>query len=251
MIFAVILLLTALAISSIAGYFSIIGLAHIFSANPLPIIVMGCVLELGKLVTASFVYRQWEKINLILKIYFVSSVVILSVITSLGIFGYLSKSYTSDSASIYDSETKIKTSKELLNIETERLKNLMLQQSQRENPSKRVETEIRSTQDKISTITKEIGELQKEKNKQNSEIGPIRYISELVYHQNDLETIDKAVRLIIMTLMFVFDPLAILLVVAANMLLKTEKRKIRPKSNKYSIEIDKNDVFNIKNKDLS
>ena len=127
----------------------------------------------------------------------------------------------------------------------------MLQQSQRENPSKRVETEIRSTQDKISTITKEIGELQKEKNKQNSEIGPIRYISELVYHQNDLETIDKAVRLIIMTLMFVFDPLAILLVVAANMLLKAEKRKIRPKMSKYSIEIDKNDVFNIKNKDLN
>jgi hypothetical protein len=54
-----------------------------------------------------------------------------------------------------------------------------------------------------------------------------------------------------MTLMFVFDPLAILLVVAANMLLKAEKRKIRPKSNKYSIEIDKNDVFNIKNKDLN
>jgi hypothetical protein len=251
MIFAVILLLTALAISSIAGYFSIVGLAHIFSANPMPIIVMGCVLELGKLVTASFVYRQWDKINLVLKVYFVSSVVILSVITSLGIFGYLSKSYTSDSASIYDSETKIKTNKDLLNIETERLKNLMLQQSQRENPNKRVETEIRSTQDKISIITKEIGEMQKEKNKQNSEIGPIRYISELIYHQNDLETIDKAVRLIIMTLMFVFDPLAILLVVAANMLLKAEKRKNRPKSNKYSIEIDKNDVFNIKNKDLS
>ena len=251
MIFAVILLLTALAISSIAGYFSIVGLAHIFSANPVPIIVMGCVLELGKLVTASFVYRQWEKINIVMKIYFVSSVVILSVITSLGIFGYLSKSYTSDSASIYDSETKIKTNKELLNIETERLKNLMLQQSQRENPNKRVETEIRFTQDKISTITKEIGEMQKEKNKQNSEIGPIRYISELIYHQNDLETIDKAVRLIIMTLMFVFDPLAILLVVAANMLLKAEKRKNRSKSTKYSIEIDKNDVFNIKNKDLS
>jgi hypothetical protein len=251
MIFAVILLLTALAISSIAGYFSIVGLAHIFSANPVPIIVMGCVLELGKLVTASFVYRQWDKINLILKVYFVSSVVILSVITSLGIFGYLSKSYTSDSASIYDSETKIKTNKDLLNIETERLKNLMLQQSQRENPNKRVETEIRSTQDKISIITKEIGEMQKEKNKQNSEIGPIRYISELIYKQNDLETIDKAVRLIIMTLMFVFDPLAILLVVAANMLLKAEKRKNRSKSTKYSIEIDKNDVFNIKNKDLS
>ena len=93
--------------------------------------------------------------------------------------------------------------------------------------------------------------VRKERNKQNSEIGPIRYITELFYNKNDLETIDKAVRLIIMTLMFVFDPLAILLVVAANMLLKAEKRKIRPKMSKYSIEIDKNDVFNIKNKDLN
>jgi hypothetical protein len=64
-------------------------------------------------------------------------------------------------------------------------------------------------------------------------------------------TIDRAVRLIIISLMFVFDPLAILLVVAANMLLKAEKRKNRPKMSKYSIEIDKSDVFNIKNKDLS
>ena len=76
MIFAIILLLTALAISSIAGYFSIMGLAHIFSANPLPIIVMGCVLEIGKLVTASFVYRQWDKINFVLKTYLTTYILI-------------------------------------------------------------------------------------------------------------------------------------------------------------------------------
>jgi hypothetical protein len=64
-------------------------------------------------------------------------------------------------------------------------------------------------------------------------------------------TIDRAVRLIIISLMFVFDPLAILLVVAANMLLKAEKRKNRPKMSKYSLEIDKSDVFTLKNKDLN
>jgi hypothetical protein len=69
MIFAVILLLTALAISGIAGYFSIVGLAHIFSANVLPIVIMGSILEIGKLVTASFVYRQWNKINILMKVY--------------------------------------------------------------------------------------------------------------------------------------------------------------------------------------
>lgn len=251
MIFAIILLLTALAISGIAGYFSIIGLAHIFSANPLPIIIMGCVLEIGKLVTASFVYRQWDRINLVMKTYFVSSVVILSVITSLGIFGYLSKSYTSDSATIYNSETKLSTTQNLIEIERKRLDNLLQQQAKREYPSKKLDQEVRESQNRITQLTKDMGSAQQDKNKQNSEIGPIRYISELVYQKNDMETIDRAVRLIIISLMFVFDPLAILLVVAANMLLKAEKRKNKPKMSKYSIEIDKNDVFNIKNKDLN
>jgi hypothetical protein len=250
MIFAIILLLTALAISSIAGYFSIMGLAHIFSANPLPIIVMGCVLEVGKLVTASFVYRQWDKINFVLKTYFVASVVVLSIITSLGIFGYLSKSYTSDSASIYDNETKLNTTQNLIEIERKRLDNLLQQQAKRDTPNKRIELDIRESQNKISELTKEIGIVQKDKNKQNSEIGPIRYVSELVYQKNDMETIDRAVRLIIISLMFVFDPLAILLVVAANMLLKAERRKPKARFTRNSIEIDKSAVFNIKNKDI-
>jgi hypothetical protein len=250
MIFAIILLLTALAISGIAGYFSIMGLAHIFSANPLPIIVMGCVLEVGKLVTASFVYRQWDKINFLLKTYFVASVVVLSIITSLGIFGYLSKSYTSDSASIYDNETKLNTTQNLIEIERKRLDNLLQQQAKRDTPNKRIELDIRESQNKISELTKEIGIVQKDKNKQNSEIGPIRYVSELVYQKNDMETIDRAVRLIIISLMFVFDPLAILLVVAANMLLKAERRKPKARFTRNSIEIDKSAVFNIKNKDI-
>jgi len=250
MIFAIILLLTALAISGIAGYFSIMGLAHIFSANPLPIIVMGCVLEVGKLVTASFVYRQWDKINVVLKTYFVASVVVLSIITSLGIFGYLSKSYTSDSASIYDNETKLNTTQNLIEIERKRLDNLLQQQAKRDAPNKRIELDIRESQNKISELTKEIGIVQKDKNKQNSEIGPIRYVSELVYQKNDMETVDRAVRLIIISLMFVFDPLAILLVVAANMLLKAERRKPKARFTRNSIEIDKSAVFNIKNKDM-
>lgn len=250
MIFAIILLLTALAISSIAGYFSIVGLAHIFSANPLPIIVMGCVLEVGKLVTASFVYRQWDKINFVLKTYFVASVVILSIITSLGIFGYLSKSYTSDSASIYDNETRLSTTQNLIEIERKRLDNLLQQQAKRDLPNKRIELDIKESQNRISELIKEVGIVQKDKNKQNSEIGPIRYVSELVYQKNDMETIDRAVRLIIISLMFVFDPLAILLVVAANMLLKAERRKPKARFTKNSIEIDKSAVFNIKNKDM-
>jgi len=246
-IFTTILLLTALGISAVAGYFSIVGLTLIFSAAFWPIVIMGVVLELGKLVTASFIYRMWTKVNWIMKIYFIISVIVLSAITSLGIFGYLSKSYTSDSASLYVNETKIATNKEVLDIERRRLDNLLAQLEKRDKGNSRIEKDIKQTQDKIGNLTKEIGELQQERNKQNSEIGPIRYVSELFYDKNDLETIDKAVRMIIVILVFVFDPLAILLVIAANMMLR---QRYKPKKSKYSIEIEKDAVFSIKNKDL-
>lgn len=246
-LFTYLLLLTALGISAVAGYFSIVGLTLIFSAAFWPIVIMGVVLELGKLVTASFIYRMWTRVNWLMKTYFVISVVVLSAITSLGIFGYLSKSYTSDSVALYDSETKIATNKEILDVERRRLDNLLIQLEKRDKGNSRIEKDIKQTQDRISSLTKEIGELQKERNRQNSEIGPIRYITELFYDKNDLETIDKAVRMIIVILVFVFDPLAILLVVAANMMLR---QRPRFKKLKNSIEIEKDAVFSIKNKDL-
>lgn len=246
-IFTYLLLLTALGISAVAGYFSIVGLTLIFSAAFWPIVTMGVVLEIGKLVTASFIYRMWTKVNWIMKTYFIISVLILSCITSLGIFGYLSKSYTSDSAGLFDNETKIATNKEILEVERKRLDNLLIQLGKREKGNTRIEKDIKQTQDRISELTREIGEYQKERNKQNSEIGPIRYITELFYNKNDLETIDKAVRMIIVILVFVFDPLAILLVVAANMMLR---QRSKVKKSKYSIEIEKDAVFSIKNKDL-
>lgn len=236
-----------MSISAVAGYFSIVGLTLIFSAAFWPIVTMGVVLEIGKLVTASFIYRMWAKVNWIMKTYFIISVLILSCITSLGIFGYLSKSYTSDSAGLFDNETKIATNKEILEVERKRLDNLLVQLGKREKGNSRIEKDIKQTQDRISELTREIGEYQKERNKQNSEIGPIRYITELFYNKNDLETIDKAVRMIIVILVFVFDPLAILLVVAANMMLR---QRSKVKKSKYSIEIEKDAVFSIKNKDL-
>ena len=250
MIFAILLLLSALAISVVAAYFSIVGLTLIFSAAPIPIAIMGSVLELGKLVTASFLYRWWDKLNIMMRAYFLASVIILSVITSLGIFGYLSKSYISDSATIFASETQLKTKQELLDVERKRLDNLLLQQSQRADPNRRVERQIDDTQSKIYELTTEIGRIKGEKNALSTEIGPIRYIAELIYGDGQLDTIDKAVRLIILALMFVFDPLAILLVVAANMQIKSirsnrPKQKRIDKKLKHLVELDNEDIFKI------
>jgi len=273
-LFTYILLLTALGISAVAGYFSIIGLTLIFSAAFWPIVTMGAVLELGKLVTASFIYRMWDRVNWLLRTYFVLSVVILSAITSLGIFGYLSKAHLENSAKlapliekemIYDE--KIKALKET--IETNRKNVLQLdaavdQVMARSSDERGAEksNQIRKTQQKertraadeitraqteIQKITEEKSPIQLEIKKAGSELGPIKYVAELFYGQNDTETIDKAVRMVIVILVFVFDPLAILLVVGANMLLR---QKPKVKKSKYSIEIDKSSVLSLKNTDL-
>jgi hypothetical protein len=93
MFFAALLMLTALAITGVAGYFSILGLMAIFPASPIAVAVMGGVLEVAKLITASWVYRNWKSANKLLKTYFTIAVCVLSFITSMGVFGYLSRSH--------------------------------------------------------------------------------------------------------------------------------------------------------------
>lgn len=246
MIFTIILFISALLISAVAGYFSIVGLTLIFSGSPLAIALMGISLEIGKLVTASFVYKNWEKINVVLKSYFVISVVVLSIITSMGIFGYLSKSYISESASIYGQEIELKTKEDLLKIEQARLKEYIEQKEKRNQPNRRIERSIDEAQLRIIDLTREIGELKSQKSSLSVEIGPIRYISELIYGENSMETIDRAVRLVIILLIFVFDPLAISLVIAANMQQSFNKTP-QIKKNGSILEIDETAVFNIEN----
>ena len=107
MLFIALLLLSALAVSTVAGYFSIVGLMAIFPAAAAPILAMGVVLEVAKLVTASWLYRYWNKTALFMKSYFAIAVVILSVITSMGIFGFLSKAHLEHSVSTGDNTLQV------------------------------------------------------------------------------------------------------------------------------------------------
>ena len=93
MILAICTLFTALAISAVAAFYSIVGLMAIFSASAMSIAVMGIVLEVGKLITASWLYQNWKRGPLLLKSYLTIAVVVLMFITSMGIFGYLSKAH--------------------------------------------------------------------------------------------------------------------------------------------------------------
>lgn len=250
--FATILFASAFIISGVAEFYSIAGLVSIFSSQPIASIVMGAALGVGKLVAASWVYRNWNNTSRILKYYFTTAVVILSIITSMGIFGYLSKAHLDQSViigesaskmSIYDE--KIKTAKENIDANRKALKQMdeavdqvmarsssetgadkavVIRRSQQKERT-RLQSEIQTEQKTIATLSEERAPIAAEVRKVEAEVGPIKYVAELVYGDSAEETIGKAVRLMIILIIFVFDPLAILLLIAANMELKKSKEK--------------------------
>ena len=278
MIFPIILLLTALAISGIAGYFSIMGLTYIFSASPTPILVMGAALEVGKLVTASYVYRQWDSINTLMKTYFITSVVVLSLLTSIGIFGFLSKAHSDQNLvsgdvmakiTIYDE--KIKTSKDNIDANRKALKQMdeavdqvMARSSSETGAEKavnirrsqqkervRLQSEIQAEQKTIASLSEERAPIAAEVRKVEAEVGPIKYIAAFIYGATDTSILEKAVSWMILLIIGVFDPLAILLVIGANSMLQNGKKKSKYRNLKNSIEIENSAVFSFKNKDLN
>ena len=251
MIFIGLLFLSAFAVSACAAWFSVAGLISIFSSAPLATGLMGGSLELAKLVAASWLYRNWSTAPRALKYYFSTSVVILSIITSLGIFGYLSKAHLDQAAVTGQSagqlaiiDEKIKTQKENIDANRRALKQMdeavdqvMGRSSDEKGADKAVA--LRRTQQKergrllaeIETYQTTVGKLNEERapiatdvRRVEAEVGPIKYVAELIYGDSTEDMIGKAVRLIIMSLIFVFDPMAILLVIAGNMSLMERQR---------------------------
>jgi len=244
--------LAAFALSACAGLYSVIGLAAIFPGSYWPIIIMGSVLEGSKLVTTSWVYHNWNTAPRMMKYYMVSAIVILMMITSMGIFGYLSKAHlehSADMSPLVDKVTmldeKIKTEKENINANRTVLKQLdesvdqimarssdekgadkavAIRKSQAKDRS-RISQEISESQKTISALNEERGPLNVALQKAESDFGPIKYVAELIYGSGDRDIIDKAVRLVIILIMIVFDPLAVLLLIAGNMSLKENKQE--------------------------
>jgi len=241
--------LAAFALSACAGLYSVIGLAAIFPGSYWPIIIMGSVLEGSKLVTTSWVYRNWDTAPRLMKYYMVTAIVILMAITSMGIFGYLSKAHlehSADMAPLTDKvamlDEKIKTEKENINANRTILKQLdegvdqVMARSQDEKGAdkaiavrkaqakerSRISQEISESQKTISALNEERGPLNVALQKAESDFGPIKYVAELIYGSGERDIIDKAVRLVIILIMVVFDPLAVLLLIAGNMSLKKE-----------------------------
>tara|TARA_B100002019_G_scaffold222320_1_gene195193 strand:+ start:2549 stop:3394 length:846 start_codon:yes stop_codon:yes gene_type:complete len=246
--FAFITLIIAISISAVAAYYSIIGLVAIFSSAVLPVAIMGIVLEAGKLITASWLYQNWKRTNFVIKTYLTFAVVVLMFITSMGIFGFLSKAHIDQTLTSDTSNIEIERIESLITIENRRIENAQknLDNLERlvENLSaedaaytRRIQRRERSAIDetikeasqKISNYKEEIIPYKKEAVKLEAEVGPIKYISELIYDNSNSELLEDAVRVVIIILVFVFDPLAVVLLIAANMSFQQEKLRRKRK----------------------
>ena len=246
MILAWLLLLTGLIISAVAIYYSVVGLTAIFSAAVIPIIIMGSALEVGKLVCASWLKANWERAPRFMKYYMITAVMVLMLITSMGIFGFLSKAHNDQNLvsgdvqskiAIYDE--KIKTERENIDANRKVLKQLdesvdqvMGRSSDEKGAEKavairraqqkergRIAQDIAEAQKRIATLNEERAPIAAEVRKVEAEVGPIKYIAKFIYgeHGADENSLERAVTWIIIMIVIVFDPLAVIMLLAAQM----------------------------------
>ena len=288
MLLGIITLLTAFALSSAAIYFSVVGLVAIFSGAAVPIIFMGTTLELAKLVTASWLYRNWHLAARYMKVYMSIAIFILMVITSMGVFGFLSKSHLTQGATSSNNtqqiqiiNSQIKSEQDVIERQQDiirrnsgsgggsgeriaqlrdRIKQLDKEveaytsqgatstifndkvakgielKNQQKAERDRIDAEIRQlttanqgnnsaaeaqiarSQQRIQQLINQRAPLQTTQIQLDAEIGPIKYIGELFV---DLGMVDKvntdmAVRWVIVLIIIVFDPLAVLLLIAGQ-----------------------------------
>ena len=237
-------LLVALSLSSVAAWYSIIGLTAIFAGAVIPVIIMGGILEVGKITTTVWLRKYWHRASWLLKLYLVPAVIALALLTSMGIFGFLSKAHMEQGITSGDSQAKlslydekIKTQRDNIELARKALTQMDNQVDQRlsrgdsENSAERAVQIRRQQAGERTKLQKEIGDAQKEIAKLNeerapiaaenrkieAEVGPIKYIAALIYGDNaDNNMLEAAVRWVIILLVIVFDPLAIALVLAAN-----------------------------------
>ena len=259
-----IVFLSAISISVIAAGYSIMGLATLFAGAVIPIIAMGSALEVGKLVAASWLYNNWRNplVPKTIKAYLTSAVIVLIFITSMGIFGFLSKAHLDQVQPVSSNIIKIELIDKQINqqqiiidrsqktldqldraldkyIDMEYVTRGLKERKKQEPERKELQLAINNASDEIARLSNEKGVLQLEQDKIEAEVGPIKYIAELIYGENAKDYFDKAVRWVIIVLIFVFDPLAVLLLIAANISLRTRSEAKKEIQNTKKVNLTK------------
>ena len=252
MFLSYIMLIVALCLSAVAAFYSIVGLTAIFAAAVIPIIVMGSILEVAKVTVTIWLHEYWSQCRMAMKAYLVPAVGMLMLITSMGIFGFLSKAHTDQNLVSGDSQAKIAIYDEKIrtardNIDTNRKalkqmdeavdqvmgrstdekgadKAVAIRRAQQKERA-RLLSEIDAEQKKIAKLNEEAAPLRAENRKIEAEVGPIKYIAALIYGDNpDQNILERAVRWVIIIIVAVFDPLAIMMLLAATESMKWERQ---------------------------
>jgi len=269
-------LFAALCLSTTAAYYAIFGLVFIFSAATIPIIVMGSILEGSKVITAAWLHRNWSSAPRVLRFYLVVAVAVIMLITSMGIFGFLSRAHIEQQVTQGDNTLEIAELDRRIDIQTSRIDDarniieqldsnvetlieydrirgddgaLAVRERQAEERSK-LNDIIENANENIQELRQERSPLLQDQLKLEAEVGPIKYVAELVYGESSEKVIEKAVRGVIILLVFVFDPLAIMLLIAANWGImnsqpkkRTRKRKNPFRSKSPMVSVDKKSIF--------
>ena len=248
MVFGLLTLLVALAISTVAAYYSIVGLMAIFAGAKFAIAIMAIFLEIGKLVVASWTFQNWKTSPLSLRFYFIISVIVLMFITSLGIFGFLSRAHIEQSSpttlleervervdlKIEQKQTQIDRYQGRLNtldqalqryIELGAISKGLRKIGEMDNETALLKTKIEGLEGEIDSLSDEKYEFRNQLNLAMVEVGPIRYVASMIYDEVNETQLEEAVRWIIVLLIFVFDPLAVMLVIAANISLRDYRKE--------------------------
>ena len=254
--------ITAISISGVAAYYSIVGLTAIFSGVFIPIIIMGTVLEFGKIITTVWLHTHWERVGWIIRGYLMTAVVVLMFITSMGIFGFLSKAHIDATGSVGDNQLIVEQLDQQIAVERQRItdsqrviaqmdsaiNNILAQSSnaktvenQRGGQIANQASNMRNSQRKereslnkvIDETNKRIAEinsqkliLQQSQARVEAEVGPIKYIAQLIYGDSiNKDLLERAVRWVIIIIVAVFDPLAVCLILAVTMTLSFNKKE--------------------------
>jgi hypothetical protein len=237
-------LFSGLTISAVAIYYSVAGLVAIFSAAVIPIIVMGVALEVSKLAATVWLKQNWSRAPNFIRGYLLAAIAILMLITSMGIFGFLSKAHSDQSLvsgevqskiAVYDD--KIKTSKDNIDANRKALKQMdeavdqvMARSSDEKGADKavqirrsqqkeraRLQSEIQAEQKTITAVSQERAPIAAEVRKVEAEVGPIKYIAAFIYGDNpEANVLEKAVTWVIIIIVIVFDPLAVILLLSSQ-----------------------------------
>jgi len=260
MILTILLFISGIAVSIIGAYYSILGLAALFAGAYWAVVTMGITLEIAKLVTVSWLYRNW-KLDLLpqsIRMYLLSAVLMLMFITSIGIFGFLSKAHLDTSAPntgnrllVKNIERQIESEKKAIAgaqkivdqldkaldkvIDKDADKGLVERQKQ-QNERNRANNIITTSSNKITQLSNQKLNYDKNQLAIDKEIGPFKYVAEILFGDADDGNLDRAVRFVIICLLFVFDPLAVLMLIAVNVSIKEYQRNKGVKNKEEELE---------------